>query len=93
MNEVITRHDLSPGPDVEQFAEHLGESVARRIDKLEGSAETIDYAFSAANLAMRAHCVTDPRAAALETWKSTVNSMQLRSAIFALPGLGRGSWS
>ncbi|MFD4274109.1 immunity 49 family protein [Streptomyces cyaneofuscatus] len=51
----------------------------------------IDYAFSTANLAMRAHCVADPRAAAVETWESTVNSMQLGSAIFALLGAAEGA--
>ncbi|MFI5723493.1 immunity 49 family protein [Streptomyces cyaneofuscatus] len=51
----------------------------------------IDYAFSTANLAMRAHCVADPQAAAVETWESTVNSMQLGSAIFALFGGAEGA--
>ncbi|PCG86560.1 hypothetical protein CIB93_08465 [Streptomyces sp. WZ.A104] len=33
---------------------------------------------------MLAHCAADPRAAAVETWESTVNSMQLGSALFAV---------
>ncbi|WP_239475940.1 hypothetical protein [Streptomyces sp. CS090A] len=70
MNEVTIRHDLSPGPDADQFAERLSEPVARRIDKIEGSA-----------------------AAAVETWESTVNSMQLGSAIFALLGSAEGAGS
>jgi len=91
VNEVVARHELSPGPRAEQFAERLSERVARRIDRLEDSAEMIDYAFSTANLAMRAHCVAGPRAAAVETWESTVNSMQLGSAIFALFGAAEGA--
>ncbi|WP_405504790.1 immunity 49 family protein [Streptomyces anulatus] len=44
----------------------------------------IDFTFSTASSAMCAHCVADPRAAAVETWESTVISMQLGAALFAV---------
>lgn len=84
MIEIITRHALPSGPDAEQFAERLGKRVSKRIEDLEDSTDMIDFAFNTAASAMCARCVADPRAAAVETWESTVNSMQLGAALFAV---------
>nr|WP_086604317.1 immunity 49 family protein [Streptomyces swartbergensis] len=51
----------------------------------------IDFAFNTAVMALRAHCVTDPRAAKAETWDAAVNAMQLGSALFAVTGASEGS--
>ncbi|MEU9466721.1 immunity 49 family protein [Streptomyces avermitilis] len=90
MTVQIARLGLPAGPDAERFAERLSERVARRIDHLEESPGMIDFAFSTAVLALRAHCVADPRAAAAETWEAAVNAMQLGSALFAVTGVSEG---
>ncbi|MGA4842068.1 immunity 49 family protein [Streptomyces sp. G45] len=89
MTEVITRPDLR-SPDAKEFAEQLDERVARRIDRLDESADMIDYAYSTAVLSLHARCVIDPRAAQAETWDAAVNAMQLGSALFAVTGASEG---
>ncbi|MFF8715676.1 immunity 49 family protein [Streptomyces sp. NPDC015184] len=69
----------------------MDEYLFRRIDRLERKTEVIDSAFSSAILSLRAHCVSDPRAAAAETWDATVNAMQLGSALFAVTGITEGT--
>lgn len=86
MTVHFSRHRL-PAAD----ADRLSERVARRTDRLEESASGIDFAFSTAVMALRAHCVNDPRAAKAETWDATVNAMQLGSALFAVTGASEGS--
>ncbi|OUC96329.1 immunity 49 family protein [Streptomyces swartbergensis] len=87
MNVQISRHGLPADAD----AGRLSERVAKRIDRLEESAGMIDFAFNTAVMALRAHCVTDPRAAKAETWDAAVNAMQLGSALFAVTGASEGS--
>ncbi|MCX5607202.1 MULTISPECIES: immunity 49 family protein [unclassified Streptomyces] len=91
MTASVHRHAIPGGPDAEQFAERLGERMARRIDSLEESTGVIDFAFNSSLLALRARCVIDPRAAAVETWEAMVNAMQLGSALFAVTGVSEGS--
>ncbi|MER6304899.1 immunity 49 family protein [Streptomyces sp. NPDC001657] len=90
MTVTVARHGV-PGPDAERFAERLSEQVAGRVDRLERSADAIDFAFSTALMALQAHCVGDPEAAKLETWEATVNAMQLGSALFAVTGASEGT--
>ena len=90
MTVTVARH-LVAGPDADEFAGRLSAQVARRIDRLEVSADRISFAFSTAVLAFQAHCVADPEADALETWQATVNAMQLGSALFAVTGTSEGT--
>ncbi|MGW4807377.1 immunity 49 family protein [Kitasatospora sp. NPDC004272] len=89
MTVTISRH-LEPKPDAEVFAEELSADLAELIDGLEQSGEMIDYAFSSALLAARAHWMADPRANRLETWKATVTALQVGSALFAATGVDEG---
>ncbi|MFB6816432.1 immunity 49 family protein [Streptomyces sp. NPDC056347] len=90
MTVNFSRHNLPSGPDSERLAEQVDVDLFRRIDRLEEKTEVIDFAFSSAILSLRAHCVTDPRAAAVETWEAAVNAMQLGSAFFAVTGITEG---
>ncbi|WJV46466.1 immunity 49 family protein [Streptomyces flavofungini] len=87
MTEHIARHGLPDELDVER----LDSRVVRRINRLEESAGTIDFAFNTAVMALRARCVVDPRAVEVETWYAAVNAMQLGSALFAVTGVSEGS--
>ncbi|WP_030563961.1 Imm49 family immunity protein, partial [Streptomyces cyaneofuscatus] len=91
MTTTIARHDLSAGPDTERLADGLDEDLIEEIDDLETTAVLIDSAFSSARLSLSARCVADPRASAIETWESTVNALQLGSALFAVTGVQDGS--
>ncbi|MFF6904428.1 immunity 49 family protein [Streptomyces sp. NPDC012389] len=91
MTTTIARHDLSAGPDAERLADGLDEDLIEEIDDLETTAVLIDSAFSSARLSLSARCVADPRASAIETWESTVNALQLGSALFAVTGAQDGS--
>ncbi|MYX13828.1 hypothetical protein GTY67_10415 [Streptomyces sp. SID8374] len=91
MTTTIARHDLSAGPDAERLADGLDEDLIEEIDDLETTAVLIDSAFSSARLSLSARCVADPRASAVETWESTVNALQLGSALFAVTGAQDGS--
>ncbi|MFI8354371.1 immunity 49 family protein [Streptomyces cyaneofuscatus] len=91
MTTTIARHDLSAGPDAERLADGLDEDLIEEIDDLETTAVLIDSAFSSARLSLSARCVADPRASAIETWESTVNALQLGSALFAVTGVQDGS--
>lgn len=91
MTTNIARHDLSAGPDAERLADGLHEDLIEEIDDLETTAVLIDSAFSSARLCLSARCVADPRASAIETWESTVNALQLGSALFAVTGAQDGS--
>jgi hypothetical protein len=87
---TVARHG-APGPNAEPFAERLSEHLVKGIDGLEESADVIDSTFGTALLTLRARCVVDPRAAAVETWEAAVNAMQLGSALFAVKGVSEGS--
>ncbi|WP_432149063.1 immunity 49 family protein [Streptomyces sp. bgisy029] len=91
MTTTIARHDLSAGPDAERLAEGLDEDLIEEIDDLETTSVLIDSAFSSARLSLSARCVADPRASAIETWESTVNALQLGSALFAVTAAQDGS--
>ncbi|MGC4929664.1 immunity 49 family protein [Streptomyces sp. DT117] len=91
MTTTIARHDLPAGPDAERLADGLDEDLIEEIDDLETTAVLIDSAFSSARLSLSARCVADPRASAIETWESTVNALQLGSALFAVTGAQDGS--
>ncbi|MEN1883872.1 immunity 49 family protein [Streptomyces mirabilis] len=91
MTARIDRHELPTGPEAEQFAERLNKHLSRKVDRLEESTSTIDSAFNTSILNLRAHCVIDPRAAAVETWEATVTAMQLGSALFAVTGVSEGT--
>ncbi|MFJ3962511.1 immunity 49 family protein [Streptomyces sp. NPDC090036] len=90
MTVTVASH-LEGGPEAAEFAARLSASVARRIDRLEVSADAIDFAFSTAVLALQAHCVAEPEADTLESWQATVNAMQLGSALFAVTGTSDGT--
>ncbi|MFF8615080.1 immunity 49 family protein [Streptomyces sp. NPDC015350] len=51
----------------------------------------IDFAFSTAVMALNARCISNPRAAVVETWEAAVNAMQLGSALFAATGITEGT--
>ncbi|MFJ9976347.1 Imm49 family immunity protein [Streptomyces cyaneofuscatus] len=86
MTTAIARHDLPAGPNAERLSEGLDEDLIEEIDDLETTAVLIDSALSSARLSLSARCVADPRASAIETWESTVNALQLGSALFAVTG-------
>ncbi|MFE6271641.1 immunity 49 family protein [Streptomyces goshikiensis] len=90
MTVTVVRHIVA-GPEAAAFAERLSKQVAGHIDRLETSADSIDFAFSTALLALQAHCVADPEAANLETWEAAVNAMQLGTALFAVTGASEGT--
>ncbi|MFJ3518614.1 immunity 49 family protein [Streptomyces sp. NPDC090131] len=90
MTVTVASH-LEGGPEAAEFAARLSASVARRIDRLEVSADAIDFAFSTAVLALQAHCVAEPEADTLESWQATINAMQLGSALFAVTGTSEGT--
>ncbi|WP_200308536.1 immunity 49 family protein [Streptomyces adelaidensis] len=91
MTVHIARHGLSAGPEAEQFAERVNEHLIKGIDRLEESTAVIDSMFGTAVMALRARCVIDARAAAVETWEAAVNAMQLGSALFAVTGVSEGT--
>ncbi|MEV0370623.1 immunity 49 family protein [Streptomyces sp. NPDC050636] len=91
MTVVIARHGVPGGPDAESFAERLDAHLVKGIDCLEESTAVIASTFSTAVLSLRAHCVIDPRAAAVETWEAAVNAMQVGSALFAVTGMSEGA--
>ncbi|MGW2253832.1 immunity 49 family protein [Kitasatospora sp. NPDC001660] len=90
MTVTVDRH-LVPKPDAKDFADRLSEGVARRVDRLEQSADVIDFAFSTSVLALQAHCAADPEASRLQTWKATVTAMQLGTALFAVTSASEGT--
>ncbi|MER7175184.1 immunity 49 family protein [Streptomyces mesophilus] len=90
MTTTVDRHALSR-PDVEQFTERLDAHLAWEIEGLEESTALIDAAFGSAIMSLRAHSLTDPRAAEIETWEAAVTAMQLGSALFAVTGISEGS--
>ncbi|MFD5073218.1 immunity 49 family protein [Streptomyces sp. NPDC058371] len=91
MTVRIDRHGLPSGPEAEQYGERLSQYFSRKIDRLEESTSTIDGTFNTSVLNLRARCVIDPRAAAVETWEATVTAMQLGSALFAVTGANEGA--
>ncbi|MGW0698280.1 immunity 49 family protein [Streptomyces sp. NPDC002867] len=86
----IARHDMVR-PDPERFAEQLTEHLAWEISGLEEWAAVIDSTFGTAVMLLRARCMVDPRAAAVETWEAAVNAMQIGSALFAVTGVSEGT--
>ncbi|MFC7990745.1 immunity 49 family protein [Streptomyces pilosus] len=91
MTTVIARHGLPAGADAEQFAERLNKHLLKGIDRLEESTAVIDSTFSAATMNLRARCVIDPPADAVETWEAAVNAMQLGSALYAVTATSDGT--
>ncbi|MGW5862502.1 immunity 49 family protein [Streptomyces sp. NPDC055239] len=91
MTVRIDRHALPSGLEAEQYADRLSQHFSRKVDRLEESASTIDGAFNTSLLNLRARCVIDPRAAAVETWEAAVTAMQLGSALFAVTGVSEGT--
>ncbi|MFB8031587.1 immunity 49 family protein [Streptomyces sp. NPDC056004] len=91
MTTAFARHDMPGGPEAERFAERTDNYLFRSINGLEESTDVIDSVLGTAVLSLRAHCVVDPRAAAVETWEATVSAMQLSSALFAATGMNEGT--
>ncbi|GAA3085217.1 immunity 49 family protein [Streptomyces rectiviolaceus] len=91
MTVRIDRHELPSGPEAEDYAQRLGQYLVSRIDQLEESAAVIDGDFDTSVLNLRARCVLDPRAAAVETWEAAVTAMQVGSALFAVTGVSEGT--
>lgn len=90
MTVTIARH-IAPRPNAVQFAEQLGADLSEEVNDLEGSPDMIDFTFNTAVMNLRARCVIDPEAAAVESWEATVNAMQLGSALFAVSGSSEGT--
>lgn len=91
MTIVIARHAFPTGPDAERFAEGLDEDLTEGIERLARTAALIDSTFGHARLTLHARCVIDPRAAAVETWESTVKALQIGSALFAVTDVREGT--
>ncbi|MFF3782917.1 immunity 49 family protein [Streptomyces sp. NPDC001933] len=91
MTVAFARHDMPGGPEAERFTERTDNYLFRSINRLEESTDVIDSVLGTAVLSLRAHCVVDPRAAAVETWEATVNAMQVSSALFAVTGMNEGT--
>lgn len=91
MTVLVDRHELPSGLEAEQFAEQLQEYFFEGVDELDGSASIIDAVFNTSVLNLRARCVVDPRAAAVETWEAAVTAMQLGSALFTVTVEGEGT--
>ncbi|MGW2539859.1 immunity 49 family protein [Kitasatospora sp. NPDC001574] len=90
MTVTVERH-LVPRPDAEAFADRQSQAVSGRVDRLERSAESIDFAFSTAVLAFQSHIAGDPEGSRLETWQAAVVAMQLGDALFAVTGTDEGT--
>ncbi|MCG7526828.1 immunity 49 family protein [Streptomyces sp. OfavH-34-F] len=69
----------------------MEEDLVEDIDDLERSSNLIDATFSTAVMGLRARCLVDPEAAAIETWESAVNALQVGSALFAVAGMSEGT--
>ncbi|WP_406411538.1 immunity 49 family protein [Streptomyces halstedii] len=91
MTANIARHDFPENNENQMQAERLSESVIKDIDEIEESSDLIDFTFTTSLLALRAHCLVDPRAAAVETWEAAVNAMQLGSALYAATNASEGT--
>ncbi|MEV0123574.1 hypothetical protein AB0I16_18930 [Streptomyces sp. NPDC050703] len=91
MTVLVDRHELPSGLEAEQFAEQLQEYFFEGVDELDGSASIIDAVFNTLVLNLRARCVVDPRAEAVETWEAAVTAMQLGSALFTVTVEGEGT--
>ncbi|MFJ3187023.1 immunity 49 family protein [Streptomyces halstedii] len=91
MTTNIARHDFPENNENQMQAERLSESVIKDIDEIEESSDLIDFTFTTSLLALRAHCLVDPRAAAVETWEAAVNAMQLGSALYAATNASEGT--
>nr|WP_055694538.1 immunity 49 family protein [Streptomyces prasinopilosus] len=91
MTTELIRHGLPVGHNSEKFTERLNKHLLKGIDRLEESTAVIDSTFSAAIMNVRARCVIDPQAAAVETWEAAVNAMQLGSALFAVTAKDEGT--
>ncbi|MFJ2393294.1 immunity 49 family protein [Streptomyces sp. NPDC087843] len=91
MTVQVDRHALPSRPEAEQYAERLHHYFTKGVDELEESTSTIDLTFNTSVLNLRARCVVDPRAAAVETWEAAVTAMQLGSALFAVTGVSDGT--
>ncbi|WNM30021.1 immunity 49 family protein [Streptomyces sp. Li-HN-5-11] len=90
MSVTIPRHS-SPGPDDERYAERLGQSVMKGVQRLERSPESLDMSLRTALVHLQARCAVDPRAARVETWEAVVTAMQLYSALFAVTATEDGT--
>ncbi|MGW7088952.1 immunity 49 family protein [Streptomyces sp. NPDC054871] len=91
MTVRIDRHALPTGPEAEAYAQRLGQYCSERIEQLEESTAVIDGDFDTARLVLRARCVLDPRAAAVETWEAAVTAMQVGTALFAVTSVSEGT--
>ncbi|OKJ00803.1 hypothetical protein AMK18_18175 [Streptomyces sp. CB01249] len=87
----MARHDVFKGRDTEQFVADLEEYLFEDIDELARSSKLIDATFNTSVMGLRARCLIDPEAAAIETWESAVNALQMGSALFAVAGAGEGT--
>lgn len=90
MSITIPRHG-SPGPDDEGYAERLGRSVAKRVERLERSPGSLDMSLGTALLHLQACGAVDPRAARIETWEAVVTAMQLHTTVFQVTGAAEGA--
>ncbi|MFF5334080.1 immunity 49 family protein [Streptomyces sp. NPDC013181] len=88
---TIARHALSTGLDNKQFVADLEKDLFEEIDGLERSSGLISLTFSTTMMSLHARCLIDPDAAAIETWESTVNALQVGSALFAVAGAEEGT--
>ncbi|WP_079199304.1 immunity 49 family protein [Streptomyces sp. CB01249] len=69
----------------------MEEYLFEDIDELARSSKLIDATFNTSVMGLRARCLIDPEAAAIETWESAVNALQMGSALFAVAGAGEGT--
>ncbi len=90
MTITIPRHS-SPGPDDEGYADRLGRSVAKGVERIERSPDSLDMSLSTVILHLQARCAVDPRAARIETWEAVVTAMQVYSTVFAVTGDAEGT--
>lgn len=90
MSTTIPRHS-SPGPDDEGYAERLGRSVAKGVQRLERSPSSLDMSLSTALLHLQARGAVDPRAARVETWEAVVTAMQLYTTVLQVTGATEGT--
>lgn len=87
---TVPRHG-EPDPDIESWAEELGEDVAEDAQRVERFPGSVDSMFSTALLHFQARCSVDPQAAQVETWEAAVSAMQFGSAMFAVTGATEGT--
>lgn len=87
MPATVTRHGY-PIDGAAEEAELLHTAAVQAIDGLDENSQVIDQAFLLSLTEAECRCVLDPVAGNAPTWRSWVESMQIRGPRFEQRGTG-----